>query len=108
MIHKNDVLDSLLIRESERLIRSQRFITSVTSHIERVAQDSVDVSIRVLDAWSLVPDFSTSSSKSNFYLTDRNFFGTGHEFTSSTPKASLIAKMVSQPVTRFLVLEIRL
>ncbi|MFC6876871.1 hypothetical protein [Flavobacterium myungsuense] len=83
LIHKNDVLDSLLIRESERLIRSQRFITSVTSHIERVAQDSVDVSIRVLDAWSLVPDFSTSSSKSNFYLTDRNFFGTGHEFTSS-------------------------
>jgi hypothetical protein len=83
LFHKNEALDSLLVRESERLIRSQRYISSVTSHVKLVAVDSVDVFIRVLDAWSLVPDFSTSSSKSKFYLKEKNFFGTGHEFANS-------------------------
>jgi hypothetical protein len=83
LIHQNAPLDSLLVRESERLIRSQRFISSITSRIELIAQDSVDVFIRVLDAWSLVPDFSISTSKSKFYLKEKNFFGTGHEFANS-------------------------
>ncbi|WP_310556920.1 hypothetical protein [Flavobacterium sp.] len=87
LIQKNDPLDSLLIKESERLIRSQRFIRSVTSTIELIAKDSVDVSIRVLDSWSLIPDFSSSTSKSNFYLKERNFLGTGHEFSNSYSKS---------------------
>ncbi|CAM3605328.1 hypothetical protein O8E88_002316 [Flavobacterium psychrophilum] len=87
LIYKNKPLDSLLIKESERLIRSQRYISSVTSHIELVAQDSVDVSIRVLDSWSLIPDFSVSTSKYNFYLTEKNFLGTGHEFSNSYTKS---------------------
>ncbi len=87
LFHKNRPLDSLLIRESERLIRRQRFISSITTHLELVAQDSVDVTICVLDAWSLVPDFSISTSKSKFYLKDKNFFGTGHEFINSYTKS---------------------
>jgi hypothetical protein len=50
--------------------------------------DSVDISIRVLDSWSLVPDFSTSTSTSVFRLTERNFIGSGHEF-SGTIRQSL-------------------
>ncbi|MEO8234126.1 MAG: hypothetical protein ABI549_01825 [Flavobacterium sp.] len=83
LIKKNKPLDSLLIRESERLIRSQRYIRSITSHIKLVSQDSVDVYIRVLDSWSSVPDLNLSSSKSKFYLTEKNFLGIGHEFTNS-------------------------
>lgn len=83
LFHSNRPLDSLLIKESERLIRSQQFTSSITTRLELVAQDSVDVTIRVLDAWSLVPDFSISTSKSKFYLKDKNFLGTGHEFINS-------------------------
>ena len=87
LIRENQLLDSLLIKESERLIRTQRFVTGVSSSIRIVAQDSVDVSIRVLDSWSLIPDFSSSTSKSNFLLTERNFLGLGHEFSNSYSKS---------------------
>lgn len=83
LIRKNKPLDSLLVKESERLIRSQRFTRGVTSEIRIVSDDSVDVYIRVLDSWSLIPNFSTSSSKSKFHLKDKNFFGLGHEFSNS-------------------------
>ena len=87
LIQKNEPLDSLLVKESERLVRNQRFVSSITSYIELVAQDSVDVSIRVIDSWSLIPDLSSSTSKSNFYLTERNFLGLGHKFSNSYSKS---------------------
>jgi hypothetical protein len=87
LIRKNKPLDSLLVKESERLIRSQRFTRSVTSQIQLVSQDSVDVLIRVLDSWSLIPDFTSSTSKSTFYLTEKNILGTGHEFANSYTKS---------------------
>ena len=89
LIKRNTPLDSMLVKESERLIRSQRYIRGVriTAQLASKNSDSVDVSIRVLDSWSLLPDFSASSSKSTFYLTDRNFAGTGHEFANSYTKS---------------------
>jgi hypothetical protein len=83
LIKKNKPLDSLLVRESERLIRNQRYIRSITSNVKLVSEDSVDVFIRVFDSWSSVPDFSISSAKSKFYLTEKNFLGIGHEFSNS-------------------------
>ena len=94
LIREHQLLDSLIIKESERLIRTQRFVTGVSSTIRLVAQDSVDVSIRVLDSWSLVPDFSSSTSKSNFSLTERNFLGLGHEFSNSYSKSKSIGSNV--------------
>ncbi|MBC5833829.1 hypothetical protein G6N05_02925 [Flavobacterium sp. F372] len=87
LIKKNKPLDSLLVKESERIIRSQRFTRSVTSHMKVVSGDSVDVYVRVLDSWSLIPDASTSTSKSKFYLKDKNIFGLGHEFSNSYTKS---------------------
>lgn len=85
LIRKNTPLDSLLVKESERLVRSQHYIRNVAVHTELIAQnsDSVDVYFRVLDSWSLIPIFSSSSSKSTFDLTERNFIGTGHEFSNT-------------------------
>lgn len=93
LIEKNQPLDSLLVKESERLIRSQRYVRGVASRVELTApnSDSVDVYIRVLDAWSLVPEFSTSTSASTFKLTERNFIGIGHEL-SGTYRESLTGK----------------
>lgn len=87
LIRKNKPLDTLLIQESERLIRSQRISKRITSEMKIVSGDSVDVYIRVLDSWSLTPDISSSSSRSKFYLTERNFFGLGHETSGSHTKS---------------------
>ena len=88
LFKKNKPLDSILVKESERLIRRQRFVRSVaiTSTLVSKNSDSVDVSIRVLDSWSLTPDYSLSGSKSTFFVRERNFLGTGHEVTSTLSK----------------------
>lgn len=85
LFHKNRPLDSLFIKESERLIRSQRYVYGVTITPVLIANnpDSVDVNIRVLDSWSLIPDFSISGNKSSFDLTERNFMGLGHELEAT-------------------------
>ncbi|MEI7508698.1 MAG: hypothetical protein WCJ62_04460 [Flavobacterium sp.] len=81
LFKKNDPLDSLIVKESERLIRSQRYVRSVLIKpvpIENCT-DSIDISVRVLDTWSLVPTGAFSSTKANLDLIQRNFFGLGHE-----------------------------
>lgn len=87
LIRKHTYLDTLLLRESERLIRSQRYIRAVAIRPEMVGKDSVDINIRVLDSWSLVPDFATSGTMSTFKLTEKNFLGTGHEFANTYRKS---------------------
>lgn len=88
LIRRNRPLDSLLVLESERLIRSQRYVRSVKMEAKLVSEnsDSVDVYIRVLDAWSLIPDFSASGSRMTFDLNERNFLGTGHQFRNTYKK----------------------
>ena len=81
LFKKNEPLDSLLVKESERLIRSQRYVRSVLIKpvpIEN-CKDSIDISVRVIDTWSLVPTGAFSSAKANLDLIQRNFFGLGHE-----------------------------
>lgn len=80
LFKKNQPLDSLLVRESERLIRSQRYVRQVTITPKPLSEDSVDIYIRVLDSWSLVPTGTLSPSKGTFMLTERNFAGFGHRF----------------------------
>jgi len=79
VFRKNQPFDSLRVRESERLIRAQRFVRGVKITAEKVSRDSVDVYIRELDSWSLVPDAAGSSSRAHVDLTERNFIGLGHE-----------------------------
>lgn len=82
LFKKNDVLDSLLIQESERLIQQQRYIRKVAINPIPVvsSQDSVDIEISVLDSWSLIPSGALSENRGTFEITERNFFGLGHEF----------------------------
>lgn len=82
LIKRNKPLDSLIVKESERLIRSQRYIRGViiTPKLVSKDSDSVDVYIRVLDSWSLVPEIAASNSKMAIDINERNFLGTGHQF----------------------------
>ena len=82
LIHQNQVFDSLLVKESERLVRSQKYIRDVSFFVKSAAKgsDSVDIFIRELDIWSIIPKGSASSSKTTINLADQNFLGLGHEF----------------------------
>ena len=82
LIHKNQTFDPLLMKESERLIRSQKYVQDVFIYIMPAGKksDSIDIFIRELDVWSITPEASLSTSNVNIDLTDKNFLGFGHEF----------------------------
>jgi len=83
LFKKNEQCDSLLLKETERLIRSQRYIreVAVIPVLVDKASDSVDVKIRVLDSWSLIPNGSLSGSQSSVKVTERNILGFGHQIS---------------------------
>lgn len=84
LLKRNRPLDTLMIRESERLIRTQRYVNSVKITVEPLGKDSdsIDINVRVLDSWSTIPKASLSSSRTSFEITERNFLGSGHEFSN--------------------------
>ncbi|MWB94183.1 hypothetical protein GON26_07400 [Flavobacterium sp. GA093] len=81
LFRRNGIYDGFKIQESERIIRSQRFVSRVIIRPQEIApeSDSIDVSVRVLDAWSLLPRFAISSSKVTAGFNDRNILGTGQQ-----------------------------
>jgi hypothetical protein len=82
LIRKNERFDSLLVKESERLVRSQAYVSDVLFDVvpgEKVP-DSVDIQIRVLDRWSFIPDGAFSSTHVGLGFTENDFVGLGHEF----------------------------
>ncbi|WP_366183072.1 hypothetical protein [Flavobacterium ovatum] len=82
LFKKNLPYNDLVTRETERLIRAQRFVSrvTITEKLTQKKSDSVDVYIRVLDSWSTVPKFQISSNSASLGLNERNFFGTGQQF----------------------------
>lgn len=85
LFKKNSRYDSLVSKESERLIRTQRYVREVviTPVILPSTTDSIDVKVRVLDSWSLIPNGSLSSNQSSIKLTERNLFGFGHQISGN-------------------------
>ena len=85
LFKKNEACDSLLLKESERLIRSQRYVREVvvTPISLGASNDSIDVKIRVLDSWSLIPNGSYSTNQSSLKLTERNILGFGHQISGN-------------------------
>lgn len=86
LFKNNEPFDSLLLKESERLIRSQKYVQDVVmyTHISSPKADSLDVYIRVSDAWSILPSLSLSTSNMELGLTDNNFIGLGSRFHVDT------------------------
>jgi hypothetical protein len=82
LIHGNEPFDSLLVNESERLIRSQNYVGDVAFEVVPVGKssDSVDIHIRVLDKWSFIPDADLSTARLSVGFTENNFAGFGHDF----------------------------
>jgi len=82
LIHQNQVFDTLLVKESERLVRSRGYVRDVAFTVKSVSKnsDSVDIFIQSLDRWSLIPGMSASSSQLALNLAENNFLGLGHDF----------------------------
>jgi hypothetical protein len=82
LIRKNKPFNSLLVKESERLIRNQKYVHDVFFYVGSASKknDSVDIFIREMDKWSLIPEGSFSTSGFTVGITDKNFLGSGHEF----------------------------
>jgi len=85
LIHKNDRFDSLLVKESKRLIRSQSYIhdVSVTATPTSEKSDSVDVYVRTIDLWSIIPEFGLDNTTSTFRISDKNLGGSGQTFSDT-------------------------
>ncbi|REG96140.1 BamA/TamA family outer membrane protein [Flavobacterium aquicola] len=81
LIAKNTPYNDFKTQESERIIRSQKYISAVRISKELAGKnaDSVDVTIRVLDSWSTIPRFSISADKVSVGVKEKDFFGTGQQ-----------------------------
>jgi hypothetical protein len=82
LMRENKLFDSLLVKESERLIRSQSFVREALFRAVMAdsTTDSVDIDIRELDKWSIIPEGNFSAKQITFGFTENNFIGFGHEF----------------------------
>jgi len=85
LFHQNQRFDSLLVKESERLVRSNSYVSNVSFFVKSTSNksDSVDIFIREIDNWSLVPKVIASTSSNTVILTEENFLGLGHEFRNN-------------------------
>ncbi len=81
LIRQNTEFDSLLVNESERLVRSMEYVNDVSFFVRFATKDSdsVDIFIRELDKWSIIPDGAISTSSVTVNIRDNNFMGLGHE-----------------------------
>ena len=82
VIRENEPFNSFYVKESERLIRTQKFVHDVYFYVASAGSksDSVDVFIRELDNWSITGEAAISPSYIKIGLADKNFLGSGHEF----------------------------
>jgi hypothetical protein len=82
IIKQNQRFDSLRVKESERLVRTQSYVHEVSFFVKAASNnsDSVDIDIHELDNWSIEPSVLASPSFLSIGLADKNFLGLGHQF----------------------------
>src|SRR5690606_39876368 len=76
LFKRNQPLDSIKVKESERLLRTQRYIRRVSVKPESISadSDSVDIHIKVLDAWSWYPSGVIINIKRTFKSYNTQFW----------------------------------
>lgn len=85
LFKKGDRLDPLKLRESERLLRRQEYIHDAKINVinTNTIIDSVDIVVIVQDRWALNASGGTSTTSSDFRITESNFLGTGNKVEQS-------------------------
>ncbi|MGE5399955.1 MAG: hypothetical protein ACM3S2_06110, partial [Ignavibacteriales bacterium] len=98
LIHQFQPFDSLLFKESERLIRMQKYVQDVVAYpsMDSPKADSVDIYIRVIDIWSIIPTLRRTGQSYETGLADNNFLGSGNRFLVDTRFGNGIKGFVPQ------------
>lgn len=84
LFQEGDVLDAAILAETERLLRSRRYLrhAEITPVAYCEATGTVDVEVRSWDNWSLLPRISLGhaggETKTNLGLAEDNLWGTGN------------------------------
>jgi hypothetical protein len=81
LIKEGQPFNSWVVKESERLIRSRRYVNDVYVYINQPGadSDSVDIVVVALDRWSIIPEGSVSDSRLSAGVRETNFAGWGHD-----------------------------
>lgn len=78
---QSEKFNSVKVRESERLLRQQKFIFDARIQPTKICDDKVDLHITTRDTWSITPAFNIShngdETKTRVSITESNFLGTG-------------------------------
>ncbi len=83
LFRRGDLFDRRVLDESERLLRSQRYLNAATIEVTTydVATNTVDVAVRVHDVWTLSPGFSFGrkggANATRIELEENNLLGFG-------------------------------
>lgn len=98
LVRPGQPFDSLLLKESERLIRAQKYIHDVVSFVSvpSLQADSLDIHIRVMDIWSIIPTFRKTGVGYEAGLADNNFLGSGNRLHVNTRFGKGIEGFVTQ------------
>lgn len=86
MIREHQPFDSLLFKESERLIRAQKYVQDVVASTSIVSPnaDSIDIHFRIIDIWSIIPTLRKTGQLYQAGLADNNFLGSGNRLQLDT------------------------
>ena len=83
LFHEGDEFSERILEESERILRSNRYIQDATIKAERQENGVVDVSVHTADVWTLMPkiSFSRSGGENNagIGIKEMNLLGSGIE-----------------------------
>ncbi len=81
LFRENKPMDSLLLKESERILRNQSYIRRVLIRPMEVSavSDSVDIQVAVLDSWTMFFASDLTDKRGWMRVTEQNLFGWGHE-----------------------------
>ena len=84
LFKSGDKVNHLAMEETERNLRTRKYLTNAFVVPERVCGDYVDVMVITQDSWALEPQVSfshkSSDSQTGFAISDGNVFGTGNSF----------------------------
>lgn len=97
LIQEHQPFDSLRFKESERLIRAQKYVQDVIAYtsLPLPKTDSIDIHIRIIDIWSIIPTFRTGQVY-QAGLADNNFLGSGNRLHAETRLGESISGFITQ------------
>lgn len=84
LFKQGDKINHKAMEETERNLRTRKYLTNAFVLPEKVCGDSVDVLVITQDAWALEPQVSyshkSSDNQTGFAIADGNVLGTGNSF----------------------------